>query len=379
MKTALPIVLLVMATTFLSGCKALFGNEGWFRDREDDYLASKRTERMKVPDGMETAAIDDLLVIPRVERTTRPAVFEVPRPEPLGTQSREKVSIQRVGDRSWILVESYPAEVWPAVRDFFEVNGISIDYESAAQGVMETGWLTGRGAGSTDLFRQVFTQFVRDPDVETRDKFRVRLEHGVRMGSTEIHLLHKSVMARDDKVSGVDRLRWPQKSDHPGLEAGMLLEMQVHLARGSNRARTVSLLAQSLVGKPKAVYARDADGNPVLRLELDFNRAWAAVGQALEDAEVRVHDLDRSRATYLVTWKDSGDGDEGGLLSRILPGGGDDDSDPEDTPDPALTYQVHLESSDSGSIQVRVRDSKGAVAPVPVSETLLGLVKENLS
>lgn len=378
MKTALPIVMLLATTTFLAGCQSLFGKEGWFRDREDDYLGSQRTERMQVPEGMETAAIDDLLVIPPVERTTRPAVFEVPRPEPLGTQSREKVSIQRVGDRSWILVESYPAEVWPAVRDFFEVNGIGIDYESATQGVMETTWLTGRGAGSTDLFRQVFTQFVRDSNVETRDKFRVRLEHGVRMGSTEIHLLHKSVLARDNKVSGVDRLRWPQKSDHQGLEAGMLLEMQVHLARGSNRARTVSLLAQSLVGKPKAVYSRDTDGNPFLRLELDFNRAWAAVGQALKDAKVQVHDLNRSRATYLVSWEEGDADGEGGLLSRILPGGGDAES--EDTGvDPDRTYQLQLEDGDSGSIQVRVRDSKGAVAPIPVSETLLGLVKENLS
>ncbi len=369
-------LLLVLALPGISGCSVLFGKEGWFRDREDEYLQAQRTERMKVPEGLQAPAIDDLLVIPPVERTTRPAEFEVPRPEPLtAAKKRERVSIQRLGDRSWLLVESAPDEVWPALTEFWAINGIGIDYQDATQGVQETVWLTGRGAQSTDLFRQLFSQFSRGSGQGTQDRFRVRLEHGVRPGTTEVHLLHKSVSNQDDVINSAGALRWPEKSDNAGLEAGMLLEMQVHLARGTSRARTVSLLAQSLVGRPKATFIRGDDGIPALRLELEFDRAWAAVGQALTEAKVDVRDLDRSRAIYYVSLDSKADESaEPGFLDRML---GDDG----EQMDPSLAdaLRLHLEQDTGGMVMVRVRDADGALAPAEVSETLLNFIRENIS
>lgn len=367
---------LLLALPGLSGCSALFGKEGWFRDREDEYLKAQRTERMKVPEGLKATAVDDLLVIPPVERTTRPAVFEVPRPEPLtASKKREQVSIQRLGDRSWLLVEASPDEVWPALTEFWAVNGIGIDYQDATQGVQETVWLTGRGAQSTDLFRQLFSQFSRGAGQNTQDRFRVRLEHGVRPGTTEVHLLHKNVTHRDDTNTSSEALRWPEKSDNPGLEAGMLLEMQVHLARGTSRARTVSLLAQSLVGRPKATFVRGDDGIPALRLELEFDRAWAAVGQALTEAKLDVRDLDRSRAIYYVSMDGKKAEDaEPGFFDRML---GSD----EEGMDPSLAnaLRLHLEQSSAGMVMVRVRKADGELAPADVSENLLNAVRENIS
>ncbi len=371
-------ICLCLALPGLTGCGALFGKEGWFRDREDEYLQAQKTPRMEVPPGLRTVAVDDLLVIPPVERTTRPAAFEVPRPETLGgSKKRERVSIQRLADRSWILVEAAPAEVWPAVNEFWEVNGIGIDYEDATQGVVETVWLSGRGAQSTDLFRQLFSQFSGAGSLETRDRFRMRLEHGVRPGTTEIHLLHKDISVNEHGAKSADALRWPEKSDNPGLEAGMLLELQVHLARGSSRARTVSLLAQSLVGRPKATFERGADGIPTLKLELEFDRAWAAVGQALTEARIDVRDLDRNNAIYYVVMDGESGSDEPGFFGRMM---GNESTQSENV-DPALTnaLRLHLDNTASGVVLVRVRDASGEMAPADVSENLLNIIRENIS
>lgn len=377
MNTKIVTALMLSAILALPGCKSLIGQEGYLRDREDDYLKSSRSERMRVPEGKQTPAIDDLLVIPPVEKAGRPAEFTVPRPDVLGKQSREQVSVQTLGDRTWLLVESAPSEVWPAMREFWEVNGVELAYESAARGLMETVWLSGRGENSADLYRQLFSQFPGGKSGENLDKFRVRLEHGVRMGTTELHLRHKSAAA-GSQVAAAGSVSWPEASDHPGLESGMLQEMQVHLARGANRARSVSLLAQSLVGKPKAVYSRDVNGNPLLTLSLDFNRAWAAVGQALQDARLQVRDVNRSSATYYVGFGEIED--EEGLLSRILPGGDEPATEAEIAARQlAEAHRMRLEQQPDGGVVVRVYDASGALAEPVVSESLLSMVKEHIS
>lgn len=372
------VAVLIGAIAGLSGCKSLFGQEGYLRDREDDYLKSSRSERMRVPEGKQAPAIDDLLVIPPAQKRARPAEFEVPRPDVLGKQSREKVSVQSLGDRSWLLVEAAPSEVWPAMREFWELNGIELSYASAARGLMETVWLSGRGENSADLYRQLFSQFPGGKSGENLDKFRVRMEHGVRMGTTEVHLRHKSAAA-GSQVAAAGSVSWPDASDHPGLESGMLQEVQVHLARGANRARSVSLLAQSLVGKPKATYSRDAAGNPMLTLSLDFSRAWAAVGQALEDARLQVRDINRSSATYFVGFGEIED--EEGLLSRLLPGGGEEEASEAEIAAKQLAeaYRMRLEEQADGGVVVRVFDASGALAAPDVSESLLSMVKEHIS
>lgn len=378
MKTKTVSALLAVAFIGLSGCKSMFGQEGYLRDREDDYLESRRSERMQVPAGKQAPAIDDLLVIPPVAKTVRPGEFVVPRPDVLGRQAREKVSLQRLGDRTWLFVESAPSEVWPALREFWALNGIELAYESAARGLMETVWLSGRGENTTDLYQQLFSQFPGGKSGENLDRFRVRLEHGVRMGTTEVHLRHKSAAAGSE-VAAAGSVSWPDGSDHPGLESGMLQEMQVHLARGTAKARSVSLLAQSLVGKPKAVYSRDSGGNPMLTLSLDFSRAWAAVGQALEDARLQVRDVNRSAATYYVGFGEVED--EEGLLARLLPGGGDDAEQKAEAEAKLLAaaYRMRLEEQPNGSVIVRVYDASGEFADPTSSESLLSLVKEHLS
>ncbi|MBT5702183.1 MAG: outer membrane protein assembly factor BamC, partial [Gammaproteobacteria bacterium] len=49
----------------------------------------------------------------------------------------------------------------------------------------------------------------------------------------------------------------------------------------------------------------------VLKYKLDFDRAWATVGAALEDARISVEDLDRTSAIYYVYYSSRHDPDPG--------------------------------------------------------------------
>ena len=84
--------------------------------------------------------------------------------------------------------------------------------------------------------------------------------------------------------------------------------------------QTVSKVALQIGSAQKAALTRDGNGYPVLELYLDYERAWATVGQALDNAEVEVTSLDRDRGTFLVTMDDSvftGEETGGGFLCRF--------------------------------------------------------------
>ena len=63
---------LVLST---SGCGYMFGDQGVFRDRSEDYKKAPQTAPVKVPEGMESAPLRDLYVIPPVADV---ATSEVP-------------------------------------------------------------------------------------------------------------------------------------------------------------------------------------------------------------------------------------------------------------------------------------------------------------
>ena len=73
--------------TGLSACSMLgvelFGDEGFFRDRQGDYLEAGSIPRIVVPDTLDSYIIDDLLVIPDLDATAEGTLVQAPRPRPL--------------------------------------------------------------------------------------------------------------------------------------------------------------------------------------------------------------------------------------------------------------------------------------------------------
>lgn len=301
---------LIGSLGLMVGCSSLFGPDGYFRNRGHDYLRADVVEPMKVPEAIETTNIEQLYVIPEVadDELVYSSSFEVPRPLPMADNKLdESVKIQSLNERRWILLNARPTEVWPQVRAFLASNNLNVIYTNASDGVMETSWLK---------FQD---------NTSTKDKYRIKIDAGIQPQTTEVHVLHMS-MPWD--TPGHGQVNWPTRSVDAEREAWMLDELAATLANSVETGQAASLLAQT-IGVSDRVKLETDNGEPVLQLLLDYPRAWATVGHALdssafdrweEDDAVGVFYVDYAKPDTEEVAEEKGKG----FFGRILDFGSDD-------------------------------------------------------
>jgi outer membrane protein assembly factor BamC len=105
----------------------------------------------------------------------------------------------------------------------------------------------------------------------------------------------------------------------------------------------------------------------VLKYKLDFDRAWATVGAALEDAKISVEDLDRTSAIYYVYYSSRHD-PEPGFFSKVFGG-----SDSKEDSNPGHRFTVQLEPEGE-----EVRVTVGIASELAASDTDSLILKERL-
>ena len=127
------------------------------------------------------------------------------------------------------------------------------------------------------------------------------------------------------------------------------------------------MIALDIASREKAVVERDDQGYPLLRLNVDFERAWAVVGQALQRAPVSVKDLERSTGSFQVEIdpREIG-GDRPGFFSRLIPGRGGGR---------LQAFDVRVVSAGDSQV-VQVFEPGGDLAPQDVSQQLLVMLRE---
>ncbi|WP_263141116.1 outer membrane protein assembly factor BamC [Pseudomonas sp. RIT-PI-AD] len=371
MKRLAGLSALALTLSSTGGCAWLWGDEGYFRDRSNDYLESRQTAPMQVPADVDAKRLDQLLPIP-VNVASAPADrdYDVPRPQalPVGGEASD-FSLQKSGDSRWVVAQRIPAEVWPGTRQFFEDGGFRIVDERPQTGEFSTDWqridrlsaplarrLGGRVSGLAE-------------DAEVR--VHVRIEPGVQRNTSEIYLLTADRPA-DSTAEG----SWPSRSTSPSLEAALLDEMIATMARGAEQGGSVSLLAARDFDAPSRVsLSEDGNGNPVLNLGADFDRAWSSVARALEQGDVRVDDLNRSLGVYYINLAERAEkkADEPGFFGRLW---GSKPSQ-EELDARAERYQVRL-TKVGDSVQVSVEKDINTVAPDDVARRVLSLIQENI-
>lgn len=374
------LLVLMAATLLLAGCSWLIGDEGYFRDRGDEYRNARSIPKMELPEGKKSEAIEDLYAIP-VERTDvlLGSEFEVPRPAPLvGDPEQNVVRIQRLGEEQWILLDGAPGEIWPRIRAFLLSNRIGIEREDAANGVIETGWL---------VFKS---------NAERRERYRYRVEQGVQRNSTEVYVTQLAWARAEGSAEAAPE--FGERSKDAEREAWMIKELAGYLADTGADA-SVSLLAQGISTVNKVYIVRGPDGAPVIDLKLPGERAWASLGRALSRAEFRVQDLDRSGGTYFVVYEpgtrveektspgeapppegetvaqaepeEDGEGFFSGMFNWW---GGDD----EENPARGRAYRVQMTEAEGG-VLIGVSREDGSEFEEGEHEFLLGLIKGHLA
>ena len=308
------LAVVVVGTVLMSGCRLTRDDKGLFVDPRDDYLDAQASTPLVVPESMADMSIQDALPIPEIIEQPITKVFprKAPRPDVLVGRDFDAVRIQRLGERQWIVLGDPPAQVWPLTKQFLADNGVGFGHEDAAGGVIDSAWIVVADQDYGDTVRNAIraghAQYAEDASEVVppgRDRLRFRIERGIRRGSTEVHVVHqRTIGVSDDLADAI-----------PQVQAEITAQLAEYYAAGV--AASVSMVGRDIASAAKAQIVKNDKGYPALHLRVDFNRAWASVGQALRRAEISA-EADSENAVYRVVFPTAG---TRGWLKRIVPGG----------------------------------------------------------
>ena len=290
---------LIACATWLSSCGWMNDDKGFFVDRSNDYLKAKERPPLVIPDDLSSTAIQSTNPVPELASSRHHVNFErgAPRPETIyAREESEGVKIQKLGDQRWLLIPQPPVVVWPKVKQFFADNGVAIAAEQPESGRLDTEWLSISTTAARDVIRLAISDGKHEAGITTgRDRIRVLVEQGIRDRSSEIHLRYEN----DSKAMPYEEVM-PAQSDLATVESQLLNDLGAYIAANVADA-TISFAARNISTQSKADLQRDANDQPVLRLNLDFDRAWATVNQALTEAKLEVTDVNRTAGVFYVT------------------------------------------------------------------------------
>lgn len=321
---------------------------------------------VEIPESLDKPNFVDVMHIPEVvdSRGLVGTDYKLGLPEALSTTfGVEQIVIKKLGDDRWIFLDLPPASIWPKVVQFWEVNKLLVDTADPGTGILTSQWLLARTGNAEEIFDSLKKGdvFANSTGVASH-KFRLRIEPGIRTGSTEIYLEHRTIA--EGAPFRMDQLQWDDTSDNPELEGQVLTALAYYLGETVSHG-TISLLASGLQ-ESRAELIPDRE-KPVLKYKLDFNRAWATVGAALDNARVSVEDLDRTSANYYVYYSTSHSPNPG-FFRRLFT------RDKKSEADLDNRYTVHL-NSEGAEVHVTVlKDS--VLAEALIAERLLKVIKE---
>jgi len=371
------IIAIVLVSGFVQGCS-------WFGATEDAYLRAGSVERTKIPESLDQPIYDDAMAIPPINdaRDISGQKLELGLPEPLSTAfGVEQIVIKRIGDNRWVFIDTPPAAVWPRIRRFWELKNLEVQTADPRRGIIESAWLASRAGDADQVYESLVSGVAwADPDASVQNKFRLTIEPGIRNGSCELYIEHKQVPLGAPVRQ--DTANWNGASDDELLENKLLSEMAYYLGENINQSITVSREAMNIRGK-RAEIIPDKE-KPILKYKLSFDRAWATVNDALENARISVDDLDRDSATFYVLYDDTAQG-EPGFFSKLF--ASDDKKGKKkgfmgrlfaSDKDPALAVNRYLVLLEEHEKEVFVTVKKDADTPADpfIAERLLKIIKE---
>ncbi len=310
---------IVLGACSIPGSGYLVGDEGLFRDRGGDYLEAESIPRLEIPNNLDAFIIDDLLVIPDMGDMEGQSFVDVPRPRPLQGNPDRAVVIQRLEGLSWVVIDSRASQVWPRVRQYWIEQEIELAQENPNQGILETTW------------------FSSEENEGYKEKIRVTVIPGFQDGSAELSIAHVSAPKDFDVPEEFD---WPEDPEDSEYAYQVLADISTYLADQIRlyQASTVSFLAGAIPDEGRASMRSEGEKN-VLHLDADYVRSWAAVGRALERANVEIVFEDMDAGIFDVAFSASEEPVDRGMFSRLLS---------ITHPDDSLPFRVSLQESDDG-------------------------------
>ncbi|NEX20944.1 outer membrane protein assembly factor BamC [Thiorhodococcus mannitoliphagus] len=294
------------------------------------------------------------------------------------------VELKRRGNDRWIQADASPQAIWPKAVSFWRQQGILLVEQDPTIGLMRTDWLDNRAEIRKDFVTRMVSKVVEGAySTSTRDQYTLRIEKGVKAGTTDIHLTQRGMTERlvTNAIGDGSRTIWEPSGTDTEKEAEMLRRLMVYLGASQQRAST-AVAATGDSAAPAGPNARlvTEGGVPVLVLSEEYRSAWRRTGLALDRAGFAVEDRNQSSGVYYVRYAGRR-GPEGGppprgekkpgMLSRLAFWRKDDD------PDKVRKYQIKV-TGDGAESRVTVLDENGKPEQSANGQRILALMQQHM-
>ncbi|MEO7938279.1 MAG: outer membrane protein assembly factor BamC [Burkholderiaceae bacterium] len=337
-----------------------------------DYKSATTAPSLAVPPDLTQLARDNRYAIPGGPVTALSYQQGQAGPGvPVAVAKIGDVRIEREGNQRWLVVNRPPEDLWDPIKDFWQEHGFLLSMDQKNLGIMETDWAENRAKIPDDLVRRSLGKlFDSLYSTAERDRFRTRLERTAN-GGTEIFISHRGMIevytsSTAAVASGDASTVWQPRPAEPELETEFLRRLMIKLGVSQEQAKTMTA---ANVTPPSARVAQ-VNGQPVLQIDDDFDRAWRRVGLSLDRTGFTVEDRDRSQGIYFVRYvAPNMDRQEPGFFGKLL--GNTAKSNP------PIKYRIVVRSQNNTST-VSVLNATGAPEASDNAQRIVKVIADDL-
>ena len=168
----------------------------------------------------------------------------------------------------WIYVETLPSTSWPISKSFWDTSSYEVIQSNPITGVIDIAF-------------------------DETTYLKMKIEHGIKEASTEIFLAQINI--ESDEITS-----------NPELIQAELSNLVNYFAESVDQFSGTSLAAQNL-NEIKKAKTFEVDGQTVIELDLNFDRAWSSVSKAMNASEIFTNDKNRSNGIFYVSYAEEED------------------------------------------------------------------------
>ncbi|MDA0775377.1 MAG: outer membrane protein assembly factor BamC [Proteobacteria bacterium] len=246
-----------------SSCSYIAGPEGLFPPTKDEFLKEKVEQDIQLPGDLTLISKENHYPVDEISETLENQ--DVPKPRQIfSTSGDSSVQLRRLGELMWVYVETLPSTSWPISKSYWDTSSYQVIDADPATG-------------------EIAINF------DESTKLTMKIEHGIKEASTEIFLVQV------DKTSN-------EILSNPELIQTELNNLVNYFADSVGQFSGTSLAAQNLNEMKKAKIFVD-NGQTVIELDLNFDRAWSSVTKAIDSANIIANDKDRSNGIFYVSYE----------------------------------------------------------------------------
>ena len=262
------IRILQISILLLTSCSYISGPEGLFPPTKDEFLKEKVEADIQLPLDLDFVVENHYPVDKSQELLDNQ---DVPKPRQIFSSSgNSSVQLRRLGELMWIYVETLPSTSWPISKSFWDTSSYEVIQSNPITGVIDIAF-------------------------DETTYLKMKIEHGIKEASTEIFLAQINI--ESDEITS-----------NPELIQAELSNLVNYFAESVDQFSGTSLAAQNL-NEIKKAKTFVVDGQTVIELDLNFDRAWSSVSKAMDASNIDTNDKDRSNGIFYVSYvEEDGDG-----------------------------------------------------------------------